>query len=105
MTLKLEDWSPDATAIDFVDSESWPQMRDAAGADVAALADVAGFEGKTGGVLIVPGGTGVAPRVFFGVETATAKNRDPFLAGKLAASLPRGLYRLGAGVADPAQAA
>ena len=105
MTLKLEDWSPDATAIDFVDAESWPQMRDAAGADVAALANVAGFEGKTGGVLIVPGGTGVAPRVFFGVETATAKNRDPFLAGKLAASLPRGLYRLGAGVADPAQAA
>lgn len=105
MTLKLEDWTPEAAAIDFVDTDSWPQMRAAAGGDVAALADVAGFEGKTGGVLIVPGGSGVAPRVFFGVETPASKTRDPFLAGKLAASLPKGLYRLCAGVSDPGQSA
>ena len=105
MTLKLEDWSPDATAIDFVDSESWPQICAAAGGDVASLAAVVGFAGKPGAVMIVPGGAGVSPRVFFGVEAANAKSRDPFLAGKLAGSLPKGLYRLGAGVADPAQAA
>ena len=105
MSLKLEDWSPEATVIDFVDMESWPKVLAAAGADVAALAAVAGFEGKPGAVLIAPGGSGAAPRVFFGVESAAAKNRDPLLAGKLAASLPMGLYRLGAGVADPAQAA
>jgi len=105
MTLKLEDWSPDATAIDFVDSDSWPHIRAAAGADVSALADVAGFEGKAGSLLLAPGGSGLAPRVFFGVETAAAKHRDPFLAGKLAGILPKGLYRLGAGVADPGQAA
>lgn len=105
MTSKLEDWSPEATAIDFVDSESWPQARAAAGADVAALADAAGFEARPGGLLIIPGGPGVTQRVFFGVETPAAKSRDPFLAGKLAGGLPKGLYRLGAGVADPAQAA
>lgn len=105
MTLKLEDWSPDAIAIDFVDRENWPQICAAAGADVGALANVAGFDGKPGAVLIFPGGAGAAPRVFFGVEAAAAKSRDPFLAGKLAGSLPKGLYRLGAGVGDPASAA
>ncbi len=103
--MKLEDWSPEATAIDFVDAESWRRSREAAGGAVEALADAAGFEGKPGSALFVPGGSGMAPRVFFGVESAAAKSRDPFLAGKLANNLPKGLYRLGAGVADPAQAA
>lgn len=103
--VKLEDWSPEATAIDFVDTESWPPSRDAAGAVVGALADVTGFEGKPGSVLMAPGVSGGAARVFFGVENVAAKSRDPFLAGKLASSLPKGLYRLGSGVADPAQAA
>lgn len=105
MTLKLEDWSLEATAIDFVEAESWPQICKTAGAEVAALAEVVGFTGKPGSVMIVPGGAGVSPRVFFGVEAVAAKNRDPFLAGKLAGSLPKGLYRLGAGVVDPEQAA
>lgn len=105
MTMKLEDWSAEAVAIDFVDRNRWPQVKDGLPAIVSALADAAGFEAKPGSLLIAPGVDGAAPRVFFGVEEPDAKKRDPFLAGKLAASLPPGLYRLGEGATDPQTAA
>ena len=104
MTLKLEEASDAAIAIDFVDKARWPQVRDSLPAVVSALAAATGFEAKPGSQLIAPAADGAPARVFFGVEEPDAKKRDPFLAGKLA-SLPPGLYRLGEGVADPQQAA
>jgi len=98
--MKLEDWSAEATAIDFVDKGRWPQVKESLPVVVAALAAATGFEAKPGSQLIVPTLDGAPPRVFFGVEEPDAKKRDPFLAGKLA-SLPPGLYRFGEGVADP----
>ncbi|MGJ0508518.1 MAG: leucyl aminopeptidase family protein [Methylocystis sp.] len=103
--MKLEDWSAEATAVDFVDRTGWPQMRETLPAAVSALAAATGFEAKPGSLLVSPALEGAAPRVFFGVEEPGAKKRDPFLAGKLAAALPPGLYRLGANVSDPQQAA
>ncbi len=104
MTMKLEDWSAEATAIDFVDKGRWPQVKESLPAVAAALAEATGFEGKPGSQLIVPALDGAPPRVFFGVEEPDAKKRDRFLAGKLA-SLPPGLYRFGDGVADPTTSA
>ncbi|MDJ0447734.1 leucyl aminopeptidase family protein [Methylocystis sp. JR02] len=103
--MKLEDWSTEAIAIDFVDMSRWPQAKEALPATVAALAAANAFEAKPGSLLIAPALDGAPARVFFGVEAPDAKKRDPFLAGKLAASLPAGLYRLGESVADPQTAA
>ncbi|WP_281931986.1 leucyl aminopeptidase family protein [Methylocystis iwaonis] len=103
--MKLQDWSTEAIAIDFVDKSRWPQVRETLPAAVAALAAANAFEAKPGTLLIAPALDGAPARVFFGVEAPDAKKRDPFLAGKLAASLPAGLYRLGENVADPQTAA
>lgn len=105
MTMKLQDWSAEAVAIDFVDKSRWPQARESLPATVSALAAANGFEAKPGSLLIAPALDGAPARVFFGVEAPDAKKRDPFLAGKLAAPLPAGLYRFGDGVADPQTAA
>nr|WP_330082688.1 leucyl aminopeptidase family protein [Methylocystis iwaonis] len=105
MTMKLQDWSAEAIAIDFVDKSRWPQVKEALPATVAALAAANAFEAKPGSLLIAPALDGAPARVFFGVEAPDAKKRDPFLSGKLAASLPAGLYRLGENVADPQTAA
>jgi leucyl aminopeptidase len=103
--MKLEDWSADAIAVDFVDKAGWSQSQPSLPAVVSALAAATGFDGKPGTVLIAPALDGRAPRVYFGVEEKGARKRDPFLAGKLATALPPGLYRLGEGVADPQSAA
>jgi leucyl aminopeptidase len=103
--MKLEDWSADAIAVDFVDKAGWSQSPGSLPAVVSALAAATGFDGKPGTVLIAPALDGGAPRVYFGVEEKGARKRDPFLAGKLATALPPGLYRLGEGVGDPQGAA
>lgn len=103
--LTFEAWSPEATAIDFVDKSRWAQAKEAAPALVPALAQASGFEAKPGSLLIVPASEGAPARVFFGVDEPGAKKRDPFLAGKLASALPAGLYRFGEGVADPQMSA
>jgi leucyl aminopeptidase len=103
--MKLEDWSADAIAVDFVDKAGWSQSQPSLPAVVSALAAATCFDGKPGTVLIAPALDGRAPRVYFGVEEKGARKRDPFLAGKLATALPPGLYRLGEGVADPQSAA
>ncbi|RTL88016.1 MAG: leucyl aminopeptidase family protein [Hyphomicrobiales bacterium] len=105
MTTKLEDWSADAIPVDFVDKGRWPEVSVGLPAAVLAMAEAARFDGKPGSLLLAPAFDGAAARAFFGVEDAEAKKRDAFLAGKLAAALPPGLYRLGEGVADPEQAA
>ncbi|MBU6527412.1 leucyl aminopeptidase family protein [Methylocystis sp. MJC1] len=103
--MKLQDWSAEAITIDFVDKGRWRQVKEGLPATVSAIAAANGFEAKPGSLLIAPALDGAPARVFFGVEAPDAKKRDPFLAGKLAASLPAGLYRLGDGVADPQAAA
>ena len=72
-------------------------VRDAAGADVAALANVAGFEGKTGGVLGLLGSDfkhGLGPQA---PGTFLAPYGVPYLAG----SGVKGVLRRAAESADP----
>lgn len=102
--MKLEDWSPEAIAIDFVNKEDWPERRSKLPEQTARLAKLEGFEAKAGSIFFAQDVDG-APRVFFGAEGREPKARDPFFAGKLAAALPKGLYRLGDGVEAPREAA
>mgnify|MGYP000931708289 CR=1 FL=1 len=102
--MKLEDWSPEAIAIDFVNKEDWPERRAKLSEPTARFADLAGFEAKAGSAFFAPDVDG-APRVFFGAEGKAPKARDRFFAGKLANALPKGLYRLGDGVDAPDEAA
>lgn len=105
MTMKLEDWTDEAVAIDFVDKGRWPQVKDGLPPTFSALAAATGFEARPGSLMIAPAMGGAPARVFFGVEEPGTKRRDPFLAGKLATALPAGLYRFGDGVADPEMSA
>jgi leucyl aminopeptidase len=64
-----------------------------------------GYKGEVGRILMVPGVDGALACVLFGVEAPDARRRDPFLTGKLATSLPGGVYRLVDGFDDPTLAA
>lgn len=96
----LEDWTAEATPIDFVDKESWPIHAQTLTPEIAVFARASGFEGKPGSHLLAPGRDGAPALALFGVEPSGATYRDPFLPGKLATALPAGLYRLREGVAD-----
>ena len=63
-------------------------------------AEACGFEPGAGKHLLVPDDQGRLAGVVFGVEKDGAKNRNPFLAGKLAGALPAGTYRFEGAVAD-----
>ena len=52
-----------------------------------------GFEVAAGRHLALPGPNGTLAGVIFGLEDETARHRDGFLPGKLAAILPAGTYR------------
>ena len=49
---------------------------------------------------LLPGEAGALLGVLFGVNTADAAERDPLAAGKLATSLPEGVYRFANARAD-----
>jgi leucyl aminopeptidase len=80
-------------------------------AALAALDDVerrfaraCGFKAEAGRVILLPGADGRVARALFGLGGASA-TQNPLAFGKLASSLPPGLYRIGDGVDDPALAA
>lgn len=83
----------DAVPIFFVSPETWPQMRADLPPLSAAFAAACGFEPTPGRVLILPSAEGRLAGVLFGIENKNAQNRDPFLPGRLATSLPAGIYR------------
>jgi leucyl aminopeptidase len=64
-----------------------------------------GFEAEAGRHVLVPDADGNVGRVLFGLGNAAALERSPLMFGKLATALPAGVYRLAAGVDDPALAA
>ena len=75
------------------------------GPPAVTYAAACGFKAKPGQVLLVPSTDGSIAGVLFGVEASDAKDRDPFLPGKLATLLPEGTYRLADGFDDPRLAA
>jgi leucyl aminopeptidase len=97
--------TPDATPIWLVSAENWPTVKSTIGETAAAFAERCGFQPKAGRMQLLPGGDGALAGVLFGVDSADAPNRDPLGAGKLAASLPEGVYRFADAPQDPDLAA
>jgi leucyl aminopeptidase len=85
--------TPDATPVWLVSAETWPSVRSTIGATAAAFAERCGFQPKAGRMQLLPGEAGALAGVLFGIDEANAPPRDPLAPGKLATSLPEGVYR------------
>ena len=83
----------DATPVWLVSAGNWPQLKSTIGAAAAAFAERCGFEPKAGRMQCLPGEAGALAGVLFGVDEPKAPARDPFGPGRLATSLPGGVYR------------
>ncbi|WP_051335739.1 leucyl aminopeptidase family protein [Methylocapsa acidiphila] len=94
-----------AAPIWFVNAETWPEIKANLPASAQAFAAACGFEPKPGRVQIAPDAQGGIAVVLFGIEPEIARQRDLLLPGRLAASLPRGLYRFANAPHDPTLAA
>ena len=97
--------TPDATPIWLVSAETWPTVKSTIGASAAAFAEHCGFQPKAGRLQLLPGEAGALAGVLFGIDEANAPTRDPFAPGKLATSLPEGVYRFANAPQDPDLAA
>jgi leucyl aminopeptidase len=91
--LALASPTPDATPIWLVSAETWPNVKSTIGAAAAAFAERCGFQPKAGRMQLLSGEAGALAGVLFGIDEAKAPTRDPFAPGKLATSLPEGVYR------------
>jgi leucyl aminopeptidase len=85
--------TPDATPVWFVSTGNWPSVKSMIGETAAAFAERCGFRPKAGRMQLLPGDAGALAGVLYGVDEANAATRDPFSPGKLATSLPEGVYR------------
>ncbi|MDP4822686.1 MAG: leucyl aminopeptidase family protein [Aestuariivirgaceae bacterium] len=63
-----------------------------------------GFKAQAGAIVVIPDADGGVGRVLFGLG-AEKRAADPFAAGRLARSLPQGVYALGEGFGNPRLAA
>ncbi|MFD1703688.1 leucyl aminopeptidase family protein [Methylopila henanensis] len=70
-----------------------------------AWAAATGFEPGPGKILVTPTAEGGLAGVVFVVEATDARDRDPFLAGKLVGALPEGTYRFEGAAGDARLAA
>ena len=85
--------TPDATPIWLVSAADWETVKSEIGRPAAAFAECCGFKAKAGQLQLVAGEDGTLAAILFGVEKPDAPARDPLAAGKLATSLPEGVYR------------
>jgi leucyl aminopeptidase len=97
--------APDAVPIWFVAEGEWEALKAAIGAPAAAFAERCGFKPKAGRVQLLPSEDGALAGVLFGVDAPGGPGRDPLAAGKLATSLPEGVYRFANPPADVGLAA
>lgn len=94
----------DASPIYFVNAENWADVRASLEPVAAEFATASAFQPKAGRLLVLPSAQGRLAGVLFGIEENDAKSRDPFLPGRLATSLPKGLYRFANAPHDPSLA-
>ncbi len=85
----------------FVTAKTWPEIRAGLPPPAQAFAAACGFEPKPGRIQIAPDAAGGIAAVLFGLEPAEARTRDLLLPGRLAASLPGGLYHFANAPHDP----
>jgi leucyl aminopeptidase len=74
----------------FAKPSAWRDIRAGLDRNAGAFAEAAGFEPVAGRHAFLPGLDGTLAGVLFGEDDAP---KDPFLPGKLAGVLPRGVYR------------
>jgi leucyl aminopeptidase len=77
----------------LVSPDNWEGVKTSIGAAATAFAERCGFKPKAGRIQLLPGEGGALAGALFGVDRESAPTRDPFAAGKLATSLPEGVYR------------
>ncbi|HYN00102.1 MAG TPA: leucyl aminopeptidase family protein, partial [Aestuariivirgaceae bacterium] len=102
--LLLPQSSPGAISVICVGAEEWPQKSRLLKPVDGAAAHAQGFAAQAGRTLILTGKDGAVSRILFGLGSSS-DSEDPFLAGKLARSLPPGAYRLEGEVPQPRLAA
>jgi leucyl aminopeptidase len=83
----------DAVPIWFVSAASWESVKASIGEAAAAFAENCGFAPKAARLQLLPGTGGALAGALFGVDPPDAPSRDPLAAGKLATTLPKGVYR------------
>ena len=93
--------APTAVPIWAVTEDSFAEMAERLSAPARAFAAAQGFEPKPGSHCLLPRADGELEGVLFGVDGASSKRPDPFLAGKLPTVLPDGAYRLEGAWPDP----
>ncbi|RBP05037.1 leucyl aminopeptidase [Roseiarcus fermentans] len=96
--------TPSAVPVWLAAPGAWDAIQASIGATAAAFAQACGFKAKPGQIQLLPGEDGRLAGALFGVE-AEGVGRDPLAAGKLATSLPEGVYRFANPPADAALAA
>jgi leucyl aminopeptidase len=89
----------------FVTGESWPAIQTAIGPAATRYAVACGFEPKPGRLQLLPVADGGLAGALFALADKDAKGRDPFAAGRLATTLPAGVYRFANAPHDPELAA
>ena len=100
-------FAPAAAAVPvyFVDAEHWSAVRERIGEIAARYADACGFQPRPGRLQLLPDAAGGLAGVLFGQGAKAAAGRDPFAAGKLATTLPEGVYRFANAPHEPELAA
>ena len=101
MSLRFATASPAAIPVWFATYDTWSWVAEQLPASAAQYAQATGFEGKAGRLCIAPDAKGRIAAVLFGLESANARGRDPFLPGRLASQLPPGVYRFANPPHDP----
>lgn len=97
--------APSAVPVHLVSKAGWPALIERLAPEAARFAKAHGFAARPGQHVVLPDGAGAVSAVLLGVEGASARRRDPFAPGRLAAMLPEGDYRLEGEVDDSGLAA
>src|SRR5215468_4083160 len=79
--------------VTFVNSTTWPELRDGLDSRTRAFVEAAGFEPKAGRHVLLPSPEGALAGALFALEGAEDANKDLFRPGALAGILPAGAYR------------
>jgi len=79
--------------VTFVNSTTWPELRDGLDSRTRAFVEAAGFEPKAGRHVLLPSPEGALAGALFALEPAEDANKDLFRPGALTGILPAGAYR------------
>lgn len=97
--------APAAVPVHVVSKAGWAALAERLSPEASRFAQAQGFAARPGHHLVLPDASGAVAAVLLGVEPGTARRRDPFAPGRLAAILPAGDYALTGEIDDPGLAA